>query len=62
MRLKWRGVGHGVVAGHIDPLVKHQEGVPVVVGGQRQGELMDRFSPFGGRTEGLAEGFVFRLP
>jgi hypothetical protein len=51
-----------VVAGHIDPLVKHQEGGPVVAGGQRQGELMDRFSPFGGRTEGLAEGHVFRLP
>jgi len=50
-----------VVASHIDPLVKYQQGVPVVSGGQRQGELMDRFSPFGGRSEGLAQGFVFRL-
>lgn len=61
MRLPGRGEGHGVVAGHIDPLVKYQQGVPVVSGGQRQGELMDRFSPFGGRSEGLAQGFVFRL-
>lgn len=52
------GVGHGVVAGHINPFVEDHQGIPVIAASESQGKVVDGLGPFGGGADGLNQGLI----